>query len=139
MNLWSTSTSPPSCFAGRCALRSCSQRRKPVQLFHRSPTREKLLTAPGNNSLPQRGKKTLPSTPPPAARRRWACRWAPSSRGRAFDLQVVDVKRRDSDLTVFGVFDQPADRLARILYLSTPDNIRQVYVQGRKVRDKDAE
>ena len=59
--------------------------------------------------------------------------------GRAFDLQVVDVKRRDSDLTGFGVFDAPGDKLARILYLSTPDNIRQVYVQGRLVRDKDAE
>ena len=59
--------------------------------------------------------------------------------GRAFDLQVVDVKRRDSDLTGFGVFDAPGDKLARILYLSTPDNIRQVYVQGHLVRDKDAE
>lgn len=59
--------------------------------------------------------------------------------GQAFDLQVVDVKRRDSDLTGFGVFDQPADRLARILYLATPDNVRKVYVQGRLVRDKDAE
>ena len=59
--------------------------------------------------------------------------------GRAFDLQVVDVKRRDSDLTGFGVFDAPGDKLARILYLSTPDNIRQVYVQGRLVRDKDTE
>ena len=59
--------------------------------------------------------------------------------GQAFDLQVVDVKRRDSDLTGFGVFDAPADRLARILYLATPDNVRKVYVQGRLVRDKDAE
>ena len=59
--------------------------------------------------------------------------------GRAFDLQVVDVKRRDSDLTGFGVFDAPGDKLARILYLSTPDNIRQVYVQGHLVRDNDAE
>ena len=59
--------------------------------------------------------------------------------GRAFDLQVVDVARRDSDLTGFGVFDAPEDRLARILYLSTPDNIRKVYIQGDLVRDKDAE
>lgn len=59
--------------------------------------------------------------------------------GRAFDVQVVDVHRRDSDLTGFGVFDAPEDRLARILYLSTPDNVRKVYVQGRLVRDKDAE
>lgn len=59
--------------------------------------------------------------------------------GRAFDMQVVDVKRRDADLTGFGVFDAPEDRLARILYLATPDNVRKVYVQGRLVRDKDAE
>lgn len=58
--------------------------------------------------------------------------------GQAFDLQVVDTKRPDSDLTGFGVFDTPADRLARILYLSSHDNVRKVYVQGRLVRDKDA-
>jgi len=59
--------------------------------------------------------------------------------GRAFDLQVVDTRRRDGNLTGFGVFDEPADKLARIVYLSTPDNVRQVWVQGRLVRDKDAE
>jgi guanine deaminase len=59
--------------------------------------------------------------------------------GRAFDLQVIDVKRRDGDLTGFDVFDTPADRLARILYRSTQDNIRQVWVQGELVRDKDVE
>lgn len=58
--------------------------------------------------------------------------------GRAFDLQVVDLKRPDSDLTGHGVFTGPADELARILYLSVPDNVRKVYVQGRLVRDKDA-
>ena len=58
--------------------------------------------------------------------------------GRAFDLQVIDVKRPDSDLTGFGVFDSPEDQLARILYLSTPDNIRKVYDQGKLVCDKDA-
>ena len=58
--------------------------------------------------------------------------------GRAFDLQVIDVKRPDSDLTGFGVFDEPIDRLARILYLSTPDNVRQVFTQGVLVCDKDA-
>ena len=58
--------------------------------------------------------------------------------GRAFDMQVVDTKRPDCDLTGFGVFDAPIDRLARILYLSTPDNVRKVYAQGRLVCDKDA-
>lgn len=59
--------------------------------------------------------------------------------GRAFDLQVVDTRRRDSNLTGFGVFDEPADKLARMVYLTTPDNVRQVWVQGRLVRDKNAE
>ncbi len=59
--------------------------------------------------------------------------------GRAFDAQVVDVKRRDADLTGFGIFDAPEDRLARILYFSTPNNIRQVYCQGKLLRDKDAD
>ena len=58
--------------------------------------------------------------------------------GCAFDLQVIDVKRPDSDLTGFGVFDEPIDRLARILHLSTPDNVRQVFSQGILVCDKDA-
>lgn len=58
--------------------------------------------------------------------------------GRAFDMQIVDASRPYSDLTGFGVFDAPEDKLARILYLSTPDNVRKVYVQGRCVIDKDA-
>lgn len=58
--------------------------------------------------------------------------------GYAFDLQVIDVHRPDSDLAGFGVFDAPADQLARILYLSVPDNVRKVYAQGRLVCDKDA-
>jgi guanine deaminase len=56
--------------------------------------------------------------------------------GRAFDLQVIDTRLPYADLTGFGVFDAPEDRLARILYLATPDNIRQVYVQGRRVIEK---
>ena len=58
--------------------------------------------------------------------------------GKAFDLQVIDTKLPDSNLTGFGVFNSPADRLARILYLSTPENIRQIYCQGKLVRYKDA-
>lgn len=58
--------------------------------------------------------------------------------GRAFDLQVIDLLRPDSDLTGFGVFSSPEDQLARILYLSVPDNVRKVYAQGRLVCDKDA-
>ena len=59
--------------------------------------------------------------------------------GKEFDLQVIDTKRPDSDLTGFGVFDTPDNRLARILYLSSVENVRQVYIKGKLVRDKDAE
>ena len=59
--------------------------------------------------------------------------------GCDFDLQVVDVKRRDGDLTGFAVFDAPIDRLARILYLSSVDNVRKVYCKGKLLRDKDLE
>ena len=57
--------------------------------------------------------------------------------GRAFDLQVIDVDREYYNLKGFGVYNAPEDRLARILYLSTPENVRKVYVQGRLVCDKD--
>ena len=56
--------------------------------------------------------------------------------GRAFGLQVVDTRLPYADLTGFGVFDAPEDRLARILYLSTPENIRQDNEQGLRVIDK---
>lgn len=56
--------------------------------------------------------------------------------GRAFDMQVVDVRRPYADLTGFDVFTEPGDVLARILYLATPGNIRQVWVQGRQVIDR---
>lgn len=59
--------------------------------------------------------------------------------GKAFDMQVIDTKRPDSNLTGFGVYDDPIGRLSRILYLSSTENVRQVYIQGRLVRDKDAE
>ena len=59
--------------------------------------------------------------------------------GKEFDLQVIDTKRPDSDLTGFGVFDSPEDKLARICYLSSHDNVRQVFIKGKLVRNKDAE
>lgn len=58
--------------------------------------------------------------------------------GRAFDVQILDTRHPYADLTGFGIFDAPADRLARILYLATPDSIRKVFVQGRCVIDRDA-
>lgn len=56
--------------------------------------------------------------------------------GHAFDAQVIDTRRPYADLTGFGVFDEPGDRLARILYLATPDNIRQVWCQGKLVIER---
>ncbi|OUN89831.1 amidohydrolase family protein [[Collinsella] massiliensis] len=53
--------------------------------------------------------------------------------GRALDMQVIDLKRPFADLTGNGVFTSPADQLERILYLTTPENIRAVWVQGRQV------
>lgn len=57
--------------------------------------------------------------------------------GHACDLQVIDVKHSGNKLPEFGIFDEAEDILERILYLSTPDNIRQVYVQGDLVVNKD--
>lgn len=51
--------------------------------------------------------------------------------GRAFDAQVIDTRVPGADLTGFGVFDAPRDVLDRILFLSTPENVRQTWVQGR--------
>lgn len=56
--------------------------------------------------------------------------------GRAFDAQIIDTRRAFADLTGFGIFNEPADRLARILYLATPDNIRQVWCQGKLVIER---
>lgn len=58
--------------------------------------------------------------------------------GRALDLQVVDTLQAGADLTGFGVFAQPRDVLDRILYLATPQNVRQVWAQGRLVYGADA-
>lgn len=56
--------------------------------------------------------------------------------GRAFDMQVIDTRVPGADLTGFGVFAEPRDVLDRILFLSTPENIRQTWVQGRLAWDR---
>ncbi|MBS5450850.1 MAG: guanine deaminase [Coriobacteriia bacterium] len=53
--------------------------------------------------------------------------------GQAFDAQVIDTQLPGADLTGFDVFSAPRDVLDRILYLATPENIRQVWAQGRLV------
>ena len=58
--------------------------------------------------------------------------------GNALDMQVVDTRRPYSDLTGMDVFPDPEDVLARILYLSSPENIRSVWCQGKPVIDRDS-
>lgn len=55
--------------------------------------------------------------------------------GRAFDMQVIDTRMPGADLTGFDVFTTPRDVLDRILYRATPQNIRQVWAQGRLVSE----
>lgn len=56
--------------------------------------------------------------------------------GMAFDAQVVDTLFPGARLTGFGVFEGPRDVLDRILYLATPQNVRQTWVQGGLVFDR---
>lgn len=59
--------------------------------------------------------------------------------GYAFDVQVIDSRNQGNPLPDFGVFTTPEARLQKILYLATMQNIRQVWVQGKKVHDKQGE
>lgn len=56
--------------------------------------------------------------------------------GNAFDAQFVDTTVAGSELRGFGVFEGPRDVLDRILFLATPQNVRQTWVQGRMVFDR---
>ena len=57
-------------------------------------------------------------------------------RGQAFDMQVVDTRVAGADLTGFNVFTAPRDVIDRIIYLATPENVRQTWVQGTLVHDR---
>lgn len=57
--------------------------------------------------------------------------------GNALDMQVIETELPYASLTGHGVFTGAADRLERILYLATPENIRGVWVQGRRVFSRD--
>ena len=59
--------------------------------------------------------------------------------GYAFDVQVIDTRQKENPLPDFGVFTSPEARLQKILYLATMQNIRQVWVQGKKVHEKRGE
>lgn len=56
--------------------------------------------------------------------------------GYACDLQVIDTCYSGNPLPAFGVLNQPKEQLQKILYLATAENIRQVWVQGKKVHEK---
>lgn len=56
--------------------------------------------------------------------------------GFACDLQVIDLNAKENPIRSFGVFTQPEETLQKILYLATGSNIRQVWVQGKLVHEK---
>lgn len=56
--------------------------------------------------------------------------------GYACDLQIIDTKVEHHRISSFGVFEKPEEILQKILYLATKENIRQVWVQGNLVHDK---
>ncbi|MGX7245209.1 guanine deaminase [Enterococcus quebecensis] len=50
----------------------------------------------------------------------------------AWDIQIIDTQ----ELPIFSEEEPLMDIFQKILYLSRPENIREVWVQGRKVHDK---
>ena len=49
---------------------------------------------------------------------------------------MIDTCYSGNPLPAFGVLNQPKEQLQKILYLATAENIRQVWVQGKKVHEK---
>lgn len=58
------------------------------------------------------------------------------AKGYACDIQVIDMNATGASLSGFGVFNEPAEQLQKLLYLATPANIKQVWVQGKLVHEK---
>lgn len=56
----------------------------------------------------------------------------------AFDALIVDTQAPDSDVFIIPELDTPRDRLEKIIALNRRTNVRQVYVQGKQVINKDA-
>lgn len=50
------------------------------------------------------------------------------------DFQVLDPTESTNKLPGLEIFTRPVDILAKLLYLSTPANIKEVWVQGQKVK-----
>ncbi|MGT2887544.1 guanine deaminase [Streptococcus didelphis] len=57
--------------------------------------------------------------------------------GQICDLQVIDMSIDHNKLDQFNIFIKPQQILEKILYLTTPENIRKVYVQGQLVHSRD--
>ncbi|KAF1303462.1 guanine deaminase [Candidatus Enterococcus willemsii] len=57
-------------------------------------------------------------------------------KGYVCDLQVLDMNAVGASLSGFGVFTTPKEQLQKLLYLATPTNIKQVWVQGKLVHEK---
>ena len=54
--------------------------------------------------------------------------------GQICDFQVLDPNEASNKLPGLDIFTRPVDILAKLLYLSTPANIKEVWVQGQKVK-----
>lgn len=54
--------------------------------------------------------------------------------GQIFDVQVLNPNQSGNSLPGFDLYTEPLSRLAKLLYLSTPANITEVWVQGNKVK-----
>lgn len=57
-------------------------------------------------------------------------------KGQIADFQVVDTTIAGNPIPDFSLFNSEEDTLQRLLYLATSENIREVWVQGKKVIDK---
>lgn len=56
--------------------------------------------------------------------------------GYAWDAQVVDTKIQTARLPIFNENEDLKDIFQKILYLTRPENIREVWVQGSKVHER---
>lgn len=54
--------------------------------------------------------------------------------GQICDFQVLDPTVAANKLPGLNIFKRPVDILAKLLYLSTPANIKEVWVQGQRVK-----
>ena len=53
-----------------------------------------------------------------------------------WDVQIIDTKLASAKLPIFDANEDLNDIFQKIMYLARPENIREVWVQGRKVHDR---